>query len=155
MRHELCFLTLRKWPKLSRQRLQDTFLHPLLGAQTQWLFAEQDQLPCGSTGISSSSCEETETRMVRPGHDPRQHLQNIFQGTLEGRRRPGWQRKFGVDNAKEWLTLPMPELFTTASCRKDWKRISAESSLVSSTTQSVKGLNWTECCRQWSFDPIP
>ena len=69
--------------------------------------------------------------MVRPGHDPRQHLQNIFQGTLEGRRRPGWQRKFGVDNAKEWLTLPMPELFSTASCRKDWKRISAESSPVS------------------------
>ena len=34
-------------------------------------------------------------------------------------------------NAKEWLPLPMPELFTTASCRKDWKRISAKSSVMS------------------------
>ena len=69
--------------------------------------------------------------MVRPGHDPRQHLQNIFQGTLEGGRRPGLQRKYLMVSAKEWLPLPMPELFTTASCRKDWNRISAKSSPVS------------------------
>ena len=30
-----------------------------------------------------------------------------------------------------WTSLPMPELLTRASCRKDWKRISAESSLKS------------------------
>ena len=34
----------------------------------------------------------------------------------------------------------MPELLTVASCRKDWKRISAESSVVSPTIQSVKRL---------------
>ena len=33
----------------------------------------------------------------------------------------------------------VPELFTRDSCRKDWKRISAESSLMS-PLQSVKGL---------------
>ena len=39
----------------------------------------------------------------------------------------------------------MPELQTRASCRKDWKKISAESSLTfPPTTLSVKGLNWTE-----------
>ena len=39
----------------------------------------------------------------------------------------------------------MPELLKKASCRKDWKRISAESSLTSPlTTQLVKGLNWTD-----------
>ena len=55
----------------------------------------------------------------------------IPQGTLEGGRRRGWQRKCWMDNIKEWTSLPMPELPTRASCRKDWKRISAESSLMS------------------------
>ena len=36
-----------------------------------------------------------------------------------------------MDNIKEWTFLPMPELLTRASCRKDRKRISAESSLMS------------------------
>ena len=33
-----------------------------------------------------------------------------------------------MDNIKEWTFLPMP---TRALCRKDWKRISAEPSLMS------------------------
>ena len=47
----------------------------------------------------------------------------ILRGTLEGGRRRGWQTKCWMDNIKEWTSLPMR--------RKDWKRISAESSLVS------------------------
>ena len=41
--------------------------------------------------------------------------------------------KCWMDNIKleEWTSLPVPKLFATASCRKDWKRISAESSIVS------------------------
>ena len=35
-----------------------------------------------------------------------------------------------MDNADEWTFLPMPELFTRASCRKGWKTISDESSLM-------------------------
>ena len=54
----------------------------------------------------------------------------ILQGTLEGGRRRGRQRKCWMDNIKEWSSLPMPELLTQASRRKDWKRISAESSLM-------------------------
>ena len=66
----------------------------------------------------------------------------ILQGTLVGGRRRGRQRKCWVDSIKEWTSLPVPELLTRASCRKDWERISAESSLmVPATTQSVKGLN--------------
>ena len=41
-----------------------------------------------------------------------------------------------MDNIKESTTLPIPELLIMAPCKKDWKRISAESSLM-----SVKGLN--------------
>ena len=36
-----------------------------------------------------------------------------------------------MDNIEEWTSLPMQELLTRASCRKDWKRISAEPSLMS------------------------
>ena len=40
------------------------------------LGAEQDQLPCGSTEISSGNCEEQETCMVRTCITPLQTLQN-------------------------------------------------------------------------------
>ena len=55
----------------------------------------------------------------------------ILQGTLEGGRRRDRQRKCWMDNIKEWTSLPMQELLARAPCRKDWKRSSAESSLMS------------------------
>ena len=44
-----------------------------------------------------------------------------FQGTLEGGRRRGRQRKRWMDNIKEWTYLPMAELLDRVSCRKGWK----------------------------------
>ena len=38
-----------------------------------------------------------------------------LQGTLEGGRRRGRQRKCWLDSVKEWTSLPLPELFTMAS----------------------------------------
>ena len=55
----------------------------------------------------------------------------ILQGILEVGRHHGRQRKYSMDNVKEWTFPPVPELLTGAFCRKDWKRISAESSLMS------------------------
>ena len=43
---------------------------------------------------------------------------------------PSRKRKCWMDNVKEWTSLPMPELLTRASCRKIWKKISAEASLM-------------------------
>ena len=42
----------------------------------------------------------------------------------------GQQRKCLMDDFKEWTFLPMPELLTRASCWKDWRRVSAELSLM-------------------------
>ena len=72
-------------------------------------------------------------KLARFGHvTPHDSLsKTILQGTLEGWRRRGRQRKCSMDSIKEWTSLSMPEMFTRASCRKDWKRISAESFLVS------------------------
>ena len=51
--------------------------------------------------------------------------------TFEGGRRHGRQRKYWIDNIRERTSLPMPDLLTRASCRKDWKKICAELSLMS------------------------
>ena len=63
--------------------------------------------------------------------------------TLEAGRRRGRQRKYWMDNVKEWTSLPMPELLTMAFCRKDWKRISDESSLMFSR-RSNRSRDWIE-----------
>ena len=55
----------------------------------------------------------------------------ILQCALEGGRRCGRPRKCWMDNEKEWTCLPMTEMLTRPSCRKHWKRISAESSVMS------------------------
>ena len=64
-----------------------------------------------------------------------------LKGILEGDGWHGWQKKCWMDNIKEWISLPMPALVTRASCRKDRKRISAESSVVSP--------QWPNRSRDW------
>ena len=43
---------------------------------------------------------------------------------MVGRRNAGW-------TTSEWTSLPMPKPLARAFCRKVWKRISTESSLMS------------------------
>ena len=51
-----------------------------------------------------------------------------------------------MDNMKEWTSLPMQELLTRDSCRKDWKRMSVESALMSPPPRSPQSNNhkWLE-----------
>ena len=71
-------------------------------------------------------------KLAWPGHVTSHDSlsKTILQGTLEGGRRRGRQRNCWMDNIKDWTFLPMTDLLTRASCRKDWKRISAESPLI-------------------------
>ena len=69
--------------------------------------------------------------LVQACHMPQQSLQNHPSGHIGGGWRCGWQRKCWMDNIKVRTPLPMPDLLTRASCRKDWKQISAELSLMS------------------------
>ena len=57
-------------------------------------------------------------------------FKTILQGIIEGGRRCGRHRKCWMDNIKEWTSLSTSELLTRASCRKHWRRISAESFLM-------------------------
>ena len=56
-----------------------------------------------------------------------------------------------MKKVKEWTSPTIPELLTLASCRKDWERISAESSLMSPRqVKAVKELNRTGTLpREW------
>ena len=74
----------------------------------------------------------------------------VTRGTLEGGRCRGRHRKCWMD-IKEWTFLSLPEVLTRASCRKDWKRISAVLPLVplrpvgqltELTAVLVSWLNW-------------
>ena len=44
-------------------------------------------------------------------------------------------------NVKEWASLPKPEPLTVAFYRKDWKRISAESSIMYAPPPTPTELN--------------
>ena len=118
-------------------------LSPGITITDLWLGEEQDQLPCGSSGTSSVNCQETEICMVQACHTPQRLSKTILQGTFEGGGCSGQQKKCWMDNIREGTSLPMPEPFTKASCRKVWKRISAESSPKSPQRPSWLR-DWTE-----------
>ena len=127
-------LTLKKDPGFRNQVSEETSAHLLLGAQDQQL---------GAT--SSGNCQETETSMVRACHAPRQPLQTILQGTLDNGRRRVISRGNTGWTVKGWTSLPIAELFTLASGRKDWKSVSTEMSLIFlPTIYLVEGLNRIE-----------
>ncbi|KAI8518874.1 hypothetical protein Bbelb_021310 [Branchiostoma belcheri] len=44
----------------------------------------------------------------------------ILQGTLEGKRRRGRQKKVWQDNIKDWTSLTVPQLLTAAQDRRTW-----------------------------------
>ena len=74
-------------------------------------------------------------------------FRTLRQGTLEGGRRRGRQRKCWMDHIKEWTSLTTLELLTSTSFRTDWKKISAESSPMSPRRPN-RSRDWTEL--NWS-----
>ncbi|GFS20303.1 endonuclease-reverse transcriptase [Elysia marginata] len=65
----------------------------------------------------------------------------ILQGTVEGKRRRGRQKKAWCDNIKEWTGMAMYELVSSASDRDAWRQKTASSALRSpATTPQVEGL---------------
>ena len=90
--------------KFSKLSAEETSSHLLLGAQDQRLHAEQDQLPLGSTGTSSGSCQETETCTVRACHTPRQPLQNHPSGHFIGLATP-WSAEEMLDGQHQGVDI--------------------------------------------------
>ena len=78
-------------------------------------------------------------KMIWFGHVTRHDslCKTIMQGTVEGGRRRGRQRKSWSDNVKEWTDLTMPELLTQTTDRPAWRRMSASSALKSPLRQKM------------------
>ena len=114
--HDLFYLLEKDWPWTEPVELAS---FPVGKGAHAWMrrskinFLVSPQEPL----LATLNRQETETCMVRTSHTPK----TTRQGTLEGGQRSGQQRKCLVDNIKEWTSLPMPELLTRASSRKDWK----------------------------------
>ena len=110
--------------------LEETFPYLLLGAQDQRQVRSEINFLVSPQEPPLATVERR--KLAWFGHVTRHDSlsKTILQGTLEGGQRRGRQRKSWMD-IKEWTSLPVSELLTRASCRKDWKRIPAESSLMS------------------------
>ena len=107
--------------------------------------AEQDQLPCGSTGTSSGNCPETETCMVLACHTSWQPLQNHPSGHTGGWTML-WSAEEMLDGQHQRVNIPAH----ARAAHKGLLQKSLEEDLcwivprVPPTTQSVRRLNWTE-----------
>ncbi|KAI8502174.1 hypothetical protein Bbelb_197620 [Branchiostoma belcheri] len=62
----------------------------------------------------------------------------ILQGTLEGKRRRGRQKKVWLDNIKDWTSLTVPQLLTAAQDRRTWLYSCCKVCLVPPTTSVGK-----------------
>ena len=132
-----CWLKKKKGSRLSKPSAWGNF------SASPWLSAEQDQLSCG---VHRSLFWQLLKRWKLPwfGHVTRHNSlsKTILQGTLEGGQHRDWPKKSWIDNIKAWTSLPMPELLTRASCRKDWKGIS--------TVSSLTFIQWPYWLRVWT-----
>ena len=63
----------------------------------------------------------------------------ILQGTVEGGRRQGRQKKRWEDNIREWAGLEFAKSQRAVENREKWRKLVVESSVVSPTTLRVKG----------------
>ena len=130
-------------PGFRKQMHEETSPHLLLEAEDPQPGAEQDKLPYGSTGILSGNCQETKTCKELACDTPRQPLKNHPSGHLGGWATP-WSAEEMPDGQHQRADISGHARTARKGLlqKKVWKRISAESSLMSpTTTQSVKGPN--------------
>ena len=75
------------------------------------------------------------------GHTTRHDslCKTILQGTVEGARRRGRQRKSWTDNLKEWTEMPMQQIVSQAADRPAWRRTSTSSALRSPRRRKRRG----------------
>ena len=135
---------------------EETSPHLLLGAQDWRLGAEQDLLHCGSSRrTSSGNSQDKETCTVPACHTPRQPLQNHPSGHLEGWETPRSTEEM-LDGQHQRVDIPTH----TRTAHNDLLQKRLGENLcwivphVPPTTESVKGLNWTEerMKEKWVFD---
>ena len=74
--------------------------------------------------------EKTQTEVVRASHTIIWTGHDYLQGTVQGGRRRGRQRKRWEDNIKEWTGLEWNILRRKAENRKEWRKLLEKSTVV-------------------------
>ena len=105
----------KKDPGFRNQVPKGTSPRLLPGAQDQRLGAAQDQLPCGSTGTSSSNCQETDTRTVQACQTQRQPLQNQPSRHLGGWATP-WSAEERLDGQYQRMDISAHKKILKKNC---------------------------------------
>ena len=75
----------------------------------------------------------------------------ILQGTVQGGRRRGRQKKRWEDNVTEWTGLKLDEVLRKAENREEWKTVVARSSLVPQRSTRLRD-KWSEV--KWLCDSL-
>ena len=127
-----CWLWEKDPGLITRPDAWGNFSASLTAVQDQRLGAEQDNLLVGPQAVKHylATVERRKFAWFRYVRRHDSLFKTTFHGTLKGGQRIGRQRKCWINNMKEWASLSLAVLQTKASCRKDWKMISAESSTI-------------------------
>ena len=112
------------------EMLSKTLGHPLQRSCYKWGSGEQNQTSHCALWRSSHHCEETQTEMVWAQNKINRISKMILQGTVQGGRRRGRQKKRWEDNVTEWTGLKLGEALRKAENREEWRTVVARSSLV-------------------------
>ena len=64
----------------------------------------------------------------------------ILQGTVEGQRRRGRQKKMWIDNVKDWTEMSLPRLLEKANDRQAWRKTVSSASSKSPRRPSGHGI---------------
>ena len=148
-----CLLTLRKGSRLLKPRSWGNFSTSPTWSTKPQLGAGQDQPACWSTGTSFGNCQEMETSMVQACHTPWQPLQN-HPSWRPGRWAMLWSAEEMLDGQHRRVDIPAHA--RNAHKGLPQKRLEEDLYWIIpqvplphlpppfATTQSVKGLNWTE-----------
>ncbi|CAM4530358.1 unnamed protein product [Leuciscus chuanchicus] len=67
----------------------------------------------------------------------------ILQGTVQGSRRRGRQRKRWEDNIREWTGLELSDTVRKAENREEWNKLVAKSSVVPLRSKRLRDKFWT------------
>ena len=114
--HGPCLLTEKKDPGLRKQVHEETSPNLLLGAQDQRLGAEN--YPVGPQEPLLATVKRGKLALFGHVTPTTASPKPSFRAPWGVGRRRGRQRKYLMDNVKEWTSLFMPELLTMASRRK-------------------------------------
>lgn len=118
--------------EISNRRIKNTFATWLSFNFKQWASQQWNAFLLNFFFSSTNWCSFTYRKLSWYSHTTRHTSlsKTILQGTVEGKRRRGRQRKSWMDNIKEWIDCSFPTLLCSAEDRELWRSLTAQASAM-------------------------